>query len=220
MGMEVLIKKLLKVNLINIGILAVIGAFHYITSSMFSAHEGNGNLSSISLLLTVILLVGWAAFTIYSNVVVVKEDKIEEKESMVKLRNRVVKAGRRDRFQAERKHLLDMLESIQSRESYFMDPERDDRVRELYILTQNQLKRNITNAAEYMESFDYVTGKDSGYLAEVCGDSQYLLDRFNKLAELSVTYDDTALAYDTKEIDDMIDSLELMRKTGKARLEL
>ena len=214
------IKKLLKVNLINIGILAVIGAFHFVTNSMFSSHDGSGTLSNVSLLLTLIMLVGWAAFTIYSNVVVVKEDRIEEKESLNKLRSRVMNAGRKDRFQAERKHMVDMLESIQSRESYFMAPERDDRVRELYLLTQNQLKRNLTNAAEYMESFDYITGKDSGYLAEMCGDSQYLLDRFNKLAELSVTFDDSSLDYDTREIDDMIDSLELMRKTGKAKLEL
>lgn len=220
MGMEVLIKKLLKVNLINIAILGIIGVFHYATDKMFSTHDGTGNMSSLALIITLVLLVGWAAFTIYSNYVVVKEDKLEDKQTLMKLRNRVVHAGRKDRFTAERKHMLDMLESIQSREAYFLSEDRDERVKELYLLTQNQLVRNITNAAEYMESFDYITGKDSGYLGEVLGDSQYLLDRFNKLAELSVTYDDTSLDYDTQEIEDMINNLELMRKTGKAKLEL
>ena len=73
-------------------------------------------------------------------------------------------------------------------------------------------------SGEY-KKHDYVTGKDSGYLQEMCGDTQYLLDRFNKLAELSVTFDDTSLDYDTQEIEDMIENLELMRKTGKAKLE-
>lgn len=214
------IKKLLKVNLINIVILAAIGAFHYVTDNMFSSHDGSGSLSSASFILTLVMILGWAAFTIYSNVVIIKEDRLEDKETLNKLRTKVSSVGRRERFQPERKHMLDMIESIQSRESYFMDPERDYRVRELYLLTQNQLIRNITNAVEYMESFDYVTGKDSGYLKEMCGDSQYLLDRFNKLAELSVTYDDSSLDYDTREIDDMINSLELMKKTGKAKLEL
>ena len=213
------IKKLLKVNLINIGILGVVFVFHFVTGKMFSAHDGTGDMSNLTNLISMILLLGWAAFTIYSNVVVVKEDSIEEKQSLLKLRDRVKNAGRKDRFQNERRHMLDMIESIQSREGYFMSDERDERVRELYILTQNQLKRNLTNAAEYMESFDYVTGKDSGYLQEMCGDTQYLLDRFNKLAELSVTFDDTSLDYDTQEIEDMTESLELMRKTGKAKLE-
>ena len=142
------IKKLLKVNLINIGILGVVFVFHFVTGKMFSAHDGTGDMSNLTNIISMILLLGWAAFTIYSNVVVVKEDSIEEKQSLLKLRDRVKNAGRKDRFQNERKHMMDMIESIQSREGYFMSDERDERVRELYILTQNQLKRNLTNAAE------------------------------------------------------------------------
>ena len=78
--------------------------------------------------------------------------------------------------------------------------------------------RNITNATEYIETFDYFSGKDSGYVKSMCDDSQHLLDKFNKLVELSVTYDDTATDFDTREIDDMINALETMRETGKARL--
>ena len=52
----------------------------------------------------------------------------------------------------------------------------------------------------------------------MCDSSQELLNKFNKLVELSVTFDDTTLDYDTREIDDMIEALEEMKKTGKATL--
>ena len=69
-----------------------------------------------------------------------------------------------------------------------------------------------------IETFDYVAGVDSGYINQMCDSSQELLNKFNKLVELSVTFDDTTLDNDTREIDDMIEALEEMKKTGKATL--
>ena len=129
-----------------------------------------------------------------------------------------MKAGNKKFYKNERRLLLNMIESIESRKSYFELHDKDSKLRELFDLTENQMVRNITNATEYIETFDYYTGKDSGYVKGLCDDSQHLLDKFNKLVELSVTYDDTATDYDTREIDDMINALEKMRETGKARL--
>ena len=52
----------------------------------------------------------------------------------------------------------------------------------------------------------------------MCYDSEQLVDKFNRLMELSVSYDDTSLGMDTRELDDMISSLEYMRDIGKGRL--
>ena len=92
-------------------------------------------------------------------------------------------------------HLINMLDSIESRKKYFDEMDKYSRLRELFELTENQMIRNVTNACEYMETFDYISGKDTGYVTQVCTDSQHLLDRFNKLVELSVTFDDEARDY-------------------------
>ena len=115
--------------------------------------------------------------------------------------------------------MLNMLDSLENRRKYFMALERDSKLRELFLMTRSQMIRNVTNVSEYIETFDYISGVDSGYIKEIGEQSQDLLNRFNKLVELSVTYDDTTLDYDTREIDDMIEALEEMKKTGKATLE-
>ncbi len=212
------LRKLLKINLINAAILAMIIVFRVVCGMLFNGHDEGADIGNFPTLMTAFLLLLWAGYTVYSNMIVLKENEIEEKEKVKNVKSRLQKAGKPGFFQEERTRLLNVWDGIMSREKYFTSEERDYKIQELYQLTQNQLMRNITNAAEYMESFDYVTGKDSGYLREVCNDSQQLLDKFNKLAELSVTFDDTSLDYDTREMDDMIEYLELMRKTGKAKL--
>ena len=131
---------------------------------------------------------------------------------------RIAKAGNRKFFREERALFQTMLDSLESRKKYFEAMDEYSRMRELYEMTQNQMMRNVSNAAEYMETFDYISGKDTGYIRGVCNESQILLDKFNKLVELSVTYDDGVKDYDTREIDDMIEALETMKKTGKATL--
>ncbi|MBP3234225.1 MAG: hypothetical protein J6M65_07370 [Eubacterium sp.] len=213
------IRKLIKVNLINIAILALVMLFKMFTGMLFDAHDkANTELSTLSIVLSVIFLFLWAAFTIYSNVTVVKEDKYEKKRNITEVRNRLMKAGKKNIFSKERTVMLNMLDSLASREKYFSSMDKDSKLPELFELTENQMIRNATNVAEYMETFDYISGKDSGYVRRICDESQHLLDKFNKLVELTVTYDDTSRDYDTREIDDMIEALELMRNSGKGAL--
>ena len=213
------IRKLLKVNLINLIILALVVAFKVFSGMLFDAHnEDNLKLYYFSLILSFIFLLLWGAFTIYSNVSVVKEEKIEKKRSVTEVRNRLMKAGKRKVFADERKTMINLLDGLAAREKYFEAMDSSSKLPELFELTTNQMIRNATNVAEYMETFDYISGKDSGYVSTICDDSQHLVDRFNKLVELTVTYDDTSRDYDTREIDDMIDALETMRKTGKGAL--
>ena len=213
------IRKLLKVNLINIIILALIIAFKIFSGMLFDAHDThNSGLYSASLVLSFVFLLFWAAFTIYSNMTVLKEEKIEKKKSVTEVRNRLMKAGNRKFFVNERSTMLTLLDSLGAREKYFEAMDSSSKLPELFELTTNQMIRNATNVAEYMETFDYISGKDSGYVRNICNESQHLVDRFNKLVELTVTYDDTSRDYDTREIDDMIEALETMRKTGKGAL--
>lgn len=214
------IKKLLKQNLINILILGLIVAFYIIGDVfVFPLHDATDtnnyeSYNSIIRWVSFLLGAGWAAFTIYSNITLVKEADVEK---IVEVRERLIHAGNKRFFVKERTHLLNMLESLESRKKYFSNIE-DGKLKDLYYMTRSQMMRNITNVSEYIESFDYISGVDSGYAKEMCDNSQDLLNRFNKLVELSVTYDDTTLDYDTREIDDMIEALQEMRDTGKARL--
>lgn len=213
-------KELIKVNIINIVILALVVLFKVATGLLFNDHDGGSAMYTLTNIITVGLLLGWAGYTIYSNMSVLKEDETDEKKKFSRLRNRISKAGNLKFFVNERNHFIKMWDSIQSRENYFLSDERDERVRELYILTRNQMYRYITDAADYLESYDYYSGKDSGYLKGVCEESQILLDKFNKMVELSVSVDDEVFAYDTREIDDMIEALEMMKKSGKNKLEI
>jgi hypothetical protein len=45
-----------------------------------------------------------------------------------------------------------------------------------------------------------------------------MLDKFNKMVELSVSLDDDVMSYDTREIDDMIEALEELKRSGKNQL--
>ncbi len=213
-------KELIKVNIINIVILALVVLFKVATGLLFNDHDGGSAMYTLTNIITVGLLLGWAGYTIYSNMSVLKEDETDEKKKFSRLRNRISKAGNLKFFVNERNHFIKMWDSIQSRENYFLSDERDERVRELYILTRNQMYRYITDAADYLESYDYYSGKDSGYLKGVCEESQILLDKFNKMVELSVSVDDEVFSYDTREIDDMIEALEMMKKSGKNKLEI
>ena len=213
------IRKLIKVNIINVIILGLIMLFKVFTGMLFDAHDvSNSGLYTISLVLSFVFLALWAAFTIYSNVSVVKEEKLEKKRNIVEVRNRLMRAGNKRFFVKERNMLLTLLDSLAAREKYFGAMDRNSKLPELFELTTNQMIRNATNVAEYMETFDYISGRDSGYVRSICDESQHLVDKFNKLVELTVTYDDTSRDYDTREIDDMIEALETMRKTGKGAL--
>ncbi len=211
------IRRLIKVNLINVGLLLLIIGFRVVAGMLFNDHDGESDYMMVNII-TMLFGLGWAGFSIFSNVTVIKEEKLERKKSLQDLRNRVAHAGNKKYFKNERNILQSSLDSLDSRKKYFEAMDKDSKLRELFILTENQMMRNATNAAEYMETFDYISGRDTGYLNGVCAESQHLLDRFNKLVELSVTYDDEARGYDTREIDDMIEALETMKKTGKATL--
>ncbi len=202
-------KKLLKVNLINLGILGLIVAFYFLSGAAESGDENTGTT-----VLTGLFGLGWLAYSIISNVVVLKES---DTESITEVRNRLIRAGNKRFFVKERTHLLNMLDSLESRKKYFSNLD-DGKLKDLYYMTRSQMIRNATNVSEYIETFDYISGQDSGYAKEMCDNSQELLNKFNKLVELTVTYDDTTLDYDTREIDDMIEALQEMRDTGKARL--
>ncbi len=209
------LKKLLKVNIINIVILALIVLFYLVSTSIFGDSKSMGMFNTVRII-TVVMGLAWAAYAIYSNVITVKESDVTD---IANVKNRLIHAGNKRFFVKERTHMLNMLDSLENRRKYFMALERDSKLRELFLMTRSQMIRNVTNVSEYIETFDYISGVDSGYVKEIGEQSQDLLNRFNKLVELSVTYDDTTLDYDTREIDDMIEALEEMKKTGKATLE-
>lgn len=209
------LKKLLKVNIINIVILALIVLFYMVSTSIFGDSASMGMFNTVRII-TVVMGLVWAAYAIYSNVITVKESDVTD---IANIKNRLIHAGNKRFFVKERTHMLNMLDSLENRRKYFMALERDSKLRELFLMTRSQMIRNVTNVSEYIETFDYISGVDSGYIKEIGEQSQDLLNRFNKLVELSVTYDDTTLDYDTREIDDMIEALEEMKKTGKATLE-
>ena len=223
-------KKLIKANIINIVILALVALFKIATGILFDEGAINqaygeqkkllSTCNTISIVIFVVLLLAWAGYTVYSNWSIIKEDESDEKKKFSKLRNRISNAGNLKFFVEERKHLVNMWDGIQSREKYFLSEERDERVRALYNLTRNQMYRYVTDAADYLDSYDYYSGVDSGYLRGVCEDSQRLLDKFNKMVELSVSVDDEVLSYDTREIDDMIEALEMMKNSGKNKLQI
>ncbi len=209
------LKKLLKVNIINVVILALIVLFYMVSTSIFGDSKSMGMFNTVRII-TVVMGLAWAAYAIYSNVITVKESDVTD---IANVKNRLIHAGNKRFFVKERTHMLNMLDSLENRRKYFMALERDNKLRELFLMTRSQMIRNVTNVSEYIETFDYISGVDSGYIKEIGEQSQDLLNRFNKLVELSVTYDDTTLDYDTREIDDMIEALEEMKKTGKATLE-
>ncbi|MBO4863555.1 MAG: hypothetical protein J5517_04275 [Eubacterium sp.] len=213
------IKKLIKTNIINLIIFGLIMLFRVVSGMLFNDHDaGSSGLATLSTVLSFVFIVLWAAYTVYSNMTVVKEEKLEKKRTITEVKTRLSKAGNRRFFVNERNILVTLLDSLETREKYFYAMDPNSKLRELFDLTEHQMLRNATNVSEYLETFDYISGKDTGYVGTVCADSQKLLDKFNKLVELTVTYDDTSRDYDTREIDDMIDALETMRETGKGAL--
>ena len=216
-GMD--IRKLLKVNTINIIILALVFLFKFVTGFMFDDHSGdNASIVMMTNVITAILLVGWAGYTIYSNMTVIKEYNDRDKALLAGARSRLLKAGNQRCFTKERQHLVKMWDSMMTREKYFLSKDRDDRVKDLYLMTRNQMMRYVTDASEYMESFDYISGKDSGYLKGLCNEAEVMLNKFNTIVELSVSVDDEVLSYDTREMDDMIEALEELKESGKNKL--
>ncbi|MCR5227024.1 MAG: hypothetical protein K6E27_07420 [Eubacterium sp.] len=172
----------------------------------------------MSNVITVVLLLGWAGYTVYSNLSVIKESQDDEKRMIASVRPRLLRAGNQKFYVKERTHLVNMWDSMMSREKYFLSDERDERIRSLYVMTRNQMMRYATDACEYLESFDYISGKDSGYLRGLCEESEVMLNKFNTLVELSVSVDDEVLSYDTREMDDMLEALEELKKSGKNKL--
>lgn len=212
------IRNFIKVNIINLVILGLV-VLSYFVFDLFA--DKNSSLPTVA---TLIFGLVWAAYTIYSNYSVLKgvsrseyDDfgEVSKKKDIIKRLNKV---GNARMFVDERSHLTRMYESLISREDYVMKRDKDSRLRELYELSERQMLRNIINATEYLATFDYISGRDSGYARKMCEENQELLDKFNKFIELSVTYDDTFKEFDTRELDDMIESLQKMRDNGKGTL--
>ena len=208
------LKKLLKVNIVNLVILGLIVGFYFASEAIFG-DSSEGAMQTLVGFITIGMGALWVAYAIYSNMTVLKESDLDD---IANVKARLISAGNKRFFVKQMTHLLNMLDSLENRKKYFLALEQDSKLRELYLLTRTQMIRNVTNSAEYIETFDYVAGVDSGYINQMCDSSQELLNKFNKLVELSVTFDDTTLDNDTREIDDMIEALEEMKKTGKATL--
>ena len=168
------IRKLLKVNTINIIILALVFLFKFVTGFMFDDHSGdNASIVMMTNVITAILLVGWAGYTIYSNMTVIKEYNDRDKALLAGARSRLLKAGNQRCFTKERQHLVKMWDSMMTREKYFLSKDRDDRVKDLYLMTRNQMMRYVTDASEYME---YYLGKDDK-------ESKETIEIYNKYLE-------------------------------------
>lgn len=211
------IKGMLKVNIINLVLLGLIGLVYYLFNSIFEFSFG------LTAVVTGLLGLAWIVYTLYSNytmlnVNVNRDHDIDSKNYAKDVLSKLYAAGKRNYFMEERNRLARAYESVVSRKAYLEKKGRERRVYELYELTEGQILRNIIDSTEYISTYDYISGRDNGYLTKMCYDSELLVDKFNKLMELSVSYDDTTLGYDTKELDDMIESLEKMRESGKGRL--
>ena len=210
------IKSFIKVNVINIILLGLLAVVYYVFNNIFEFSFG------ATLAVTLVLGVFWMIYTLYSNYTILNagnhhDDDIDSKNYGKNLINKLRNAGNKRAFLKEREQLIQCYESVISRKSY-LEQNRDSRIYDLYTLTERQMQRNIIDTTEYLSTYDYVRGKDNGYIAKMCYDSDQLVDKFNKLMELSVSYDDTSLEMDTRELDDMISSLEYMRNVGKGRL--
>lgn len=211
------IKNLLKVNLINIVLLGLVALLYVVFNNIFEFSTG------VTLGVTGVFALIWAFYAIYSNYTLLVSDKdyddeINSKNHVKNLVGKLKTAGNPKVFKSEREALCRIYESVVSRKSYLAQKGKDERLYELYTLTENQIVRNMENALEYISTFDYISGRDTGYLRRIVNDSQQLLDKFNMLMELSVSFDDTSRDYDTRELDDMIESLQKMRDIGKGRL--
>ena len=88
----------------------------------------------------------------------------------------------------------------------------------LFFMMSGYCFKEKYSLEKHMESFDYISGKDSGYLKGLCNEAEVMLNKFNTIVELSVSVDDEVLSYDTREMDDMIEALEELKKSGKNKL--
>ena len=163
------------------------------------------------------ITIALAGYTIYSKLSIRKKRKKEDRERSTP-RGRVLKSGNKRLFVKERIRLVNAWDSMVNREEYFLSKDRDDKVKEIYIQARNQMERYLLDAGQYLESFDYISGKDSSYLENLCTEAETMLDKFNKMVELSVSLDDDVMSYDTREIDDMIEALEELKNAGKNKL--
>ena len=176
------------------------------------------------------ITIAWAGYKIYSKLSKRKKRKKEDRERSTP-RGRVLKSGNKRLFIKERIRLVNAWDSMVNREEYFLSKDRDDKVKEIYLQARNQMERYLLDAGQYLESFDYISGKessyyyysdfyfkDSSYLENLCTEAETMLDKFNKMVELSVSIDDDVMSYDTREIDDMIEVLEELKNAGKNKL--
>jgi hypothetical protein len=217
MGLTMDIKGIIKVNIINVILLGLVALVYYIFNTVFEFSFG------ITLAVTLILGLVWMAYTLYSNYMMLNSEKehdddIDDKNYGKMLVARLRNAGNKKYFTKEREALIKCYESVLSRKDYLAKKNRDNKIYDLYTLTERQIQRNIIDTTEYIATYDYVRGGDNSYITKMCYDSEQLVDKFNRLMELSVSYDDTSLGMDTRELDDMISSLEYMRDIGKGRL--
>ncbi|MBO4591269.1 MAG: hypothetical protein J5684_01745 [Eubacterium sp.] len=209
------IKNLIKVNIINIVLLLLVCGLYLFFDNVLEMSSG------FTIGVTAVLAVFWAVYAIYSNYTLLvsdKDDDVNSKNYTKKLLNKLKTTGNVKTFAQERATLCRVYESVVSRKSYVEGKGTYTKLYDLYELTESQIIRNIENATEYVSTYDYISGRDTGYMRRLANESTVLLDKFNKLMELSVSYDDTSRDYDTRELDDMIENLEKMKDIGKGKL--
>lgn len=214
-GMD--IKNLLKVNIINIVLLAFLCGLYLLFSYVFEFS------ASVTIAIIAILAIFWAIYAVYSNYTLLMADRnydddVDSKNYTKKLINSLKNSGNKATFQDERKALILSYESVISRKAYIEKQGQYTKLYDLYELTENQIVRNIENAVQYINTYDFVSGKDTGYMRKLSNESTQLVEKFNTLMELSVSYDDASRDYDTRELDDMIETLQKMKAVGKGKL--
>ena len=81
---------------------------------------------------------------------ILKLNRYAKKREITDVRSRLAKAGNTKFFVNERKILLTVLDSLQTRENYIYAMDSDSKVRELFLLTENQIVRNIRITSVYI----------------------------------------------------------------------
>ncbi len=201
------IKNLIKTNLINLGLLVLVVLIYVIFNGLLDMEV------PMTLAATGFAGVIWIIYTLYSNYVALntKDNPILKTDSIKGLND----AGRRGAFSKERQELCTMYNSIMSREKYFGSMDPDSRLPEAYVMIRLQAENDLERATDFINSYDYeygVYGRDTAYLKETMKDMEGLVKKLNQLVELSYSLDDNIKKVDMRKVDDLIESLQTMKE--------
>ena len=120
------------------------------------------------------------------------------------------KYARHSFFTRDVNMLVNAYRSLELRESYIKEL-NDDRITDIYEKLKRQVMNNITSAAVFCKTYNYVNKGRTDYLHELATESNTLADKFDDLIKEVIDVENSVQDVDTSYIDCLLESLKTVK---------